>query len=596
MAQPPLPVTRPHSDELAVADPVVAQETSAEWTVAEARAPIRLGQRLMTPPSLGAWIGALGLWWLSLRPSLLPRSALIQAVISAICVAVGYGIGGFVGRAVARSARRRDHPTSSARRRGIIVAAAAVTIVVVVVGSVRWIQWQRDQRMLVRLGDLSWTSVPVMLVLTALVSAVIVEIARLLRHFVAHIDRAVAKRMRQRAARWTVAAIVTAGLLIGSSFAARSFANWADTNFGTFDGTTAEGVEPPTSPTVSGSPASLVDWDTLGFEGRNFVAGAPTIAEIESFDPDMTALEPIRVYVGLDSADSVAERVDLAVAELERTGAFEREVLVAVTPTGTGWVDPDAARTIEYMYGGDTAIVSVQYSFLPSWIAFLLDTTSPKELGAALFDGIHEAWAALPEDDRPVLLAFGQSLGSMGGETAFAEPSLSGSIAAITSRYDGALFTGPTRNNAVYGTLVDQRDPGSPSWKPTFVAEPNLRVANRIADIDATDASWEFPRVLWVHHPSDAIGTWRLSNLWSPPGWADDPAPYDIPAAATWVPFVTFVQESFDLMAGFSATPGFGHDYRTDFVHSWAAIAPPVAWTDADSDRLGTHLGLDGGP
>jgi uncharacterized membrane protein len=205
----------------------------------------------------------------------------------------------------------------------------------------------------------------------------------------------------------------------------------------------------------------------LGFEGRNFVAGAPTIADIESFDPDVTALEPIRVYVGLDSADSVEERVDLAIAELERTGAFERAVLVAVTPTGTGWVDPDAARTIEHMYGGDTAIVSVQYSFLPSWIAFLLDTTSPKVLGTALFDGIHEAWAALPEDDRPVLLAFGQSLGSMGGETAFAEPSLSGSIDAITSRYDGALFTGPTRDNAVYGTLVDERDPGSPSWKPT---------------------------------------------------------------------------------------------------------------------------------
>ena len=139
-------------------------------------------------------------------------------------------------------------------------------------------------------------------------------------------------------------------------------------------------------------------------------------------------------------------------------------------------------------------------------------------LGTALFDGIYEAWAALPEDDRPVLLAFGQSLGSMGGETAFAEPSLSGSIDSITSRYDGALFTGPTRNNAIYGTLVDDRDPGSPSWKPAVAAEANVRVANRIDDIDATDTSWESPRVLWVHHPSDAIGTWRLANLWIPPG------------------------------------------------------------------------------
>jgi uncharacterized membrane protein len=390
--------------------------------------------------------------------------------------------------------------------------------------------------------------------------------------------------------------MVTAVVLIALVFGAQRFAGWADTNFGTFDTTTADGVEPPTSPTSSGSPASLVEWDTLGYEGRNFVAGAPTVADIESFDPGVTALEPIRVYVGLDSADSVEQRVDLAIAELERAGAFDRAVLVAVTPTGTGWVDPDAARTIEYMYGGDTAIVSVQYSFLPSWIAFLLDTDSPKALGAALFDGIHDAWAALPEDDRPVLLAFGQSLGSLGGERAFAAPELSGSIEAITSRYDGALFTGPTRDNDIYGTIVDERDAGSPSWKPTIAAEPNLRVANRVSDIDPEDPAWEFPRVLWVHHPSDAIGTWRLRNLWSPPGWAADPSAYDIPPAATWVPFVTFVQESFDLMAGFSATPGFGHDYRTDFVHSWAAIAPPDGWKAADSDRLRTHLGLDGGP
>jgi uncharacterized membrane protein len=335
----------------------------------------------------------------------------------------------------------------------------------------------------------------------------------------------VATRMQRRAARWTVAAIVTASVLVVVTFVGQRFATWADTNFGTFDGTTADGVEPPTSPTASGSPASLVDWDTLGFEGRNFAAGAPSVADIESFDQDVTALEPIRVYVGLDSADSVEARVDLAIAELERTGAFERAVLVAVTPTGTGWVDPDAARTIEYLYGGDTAIVSVQYSFLPSWIAFLLDTASPKELGTALFDGIHEAWAALPEDDRPVLLAFGQSLGSMGGESAFADGSLSDSIDLITSRYDGALFTGPTRDNAVYGTLVDERDPASPSWAPIVAAESNVRVANRIADIDASDPTWDLPRVLWVHHPSDAIGTWRFSNLWSPPGWARDPAP-----------------------------------------------------------------------
>jgi uncharacterized membrane protein len=558
--------------------------------------PIRLRRRLITPPSIGSWIGALILWWPSLRPSLLPRSPVMQGAISAICIAAGYGLGGLVGRVIGKfAARREDTPSRTTRRRAVI-GLGVMTVAVVIIGCIQWFQWQRDQRPLVRLGPISWTSVLVMLIVTALLSIVLISISRLVRHGVARIDRSLAKRMRQRYARWTLAAIVTvlAVLLVG--FAGRRFAHWANTNFSAFDQTTADGVEPPTLPTLSGSPESLVEWDDLGYQGRNFVAGAPSVEEIESFDPSVTALDPIRVYVGLESADSVEERVDLAIAELERTGAFDREVLIAFTPTGTGWVDPDAARTIEHMYGGDTAIVSIQYSFLPSWIAFILDTTSPKVLGEALFDGIYEAWAALPEDDRPVLLAFGQSLGSLGGEAAFDEPTLSASVESITSRYDGALFTGPVRDNAIFGTLIDERDAGSHTWKPAVAAEPHVRAVNQIADIDPDDDTWTFPRTLWVHHPSDAIGTWRASNLWSAPGWADDPAAYDLPPAATWVPFVTFVQETFDLMAGFSATPGFGHDYRTDFVHSWAAIAPPEGWTIADSDRLRTQLDLDGGP
>lgn len=39
--------------------------------------------------------------------------------------------------------------------------------------------------------------------------------------------------------------------------------------------------------------------------------------------------------------------------------------------------DAHAARGIELMYNGDTAIVATQYSFLPSWISFLADKRRP---------------------------------------------------------------------------------------------------------------------------------------------------------------------------------------------------------------------------
>jgi uncharacterized membrane protein len=88
------------------------------------------------------------------------------------------------------------------------------------------------------------------------------------------------------------------------------------------------------------------------------------------------------------------------------------------------------------------------------------------------------------------------------------------------------------------------------------------------------------------------VGTWEPANLWRPPGWAENPAPYDIPSAARWTPIISVTQEVFDLMNGFSASPGFGHDYRNNLAAAWAAILPPAGWTDADTQRLNDLLGL----
>ena len=54
--------------------------------------------------------------------------------------------------------------------------------------------------------------------------------------------------------------------------------------------------------------------------------------------------------------------------ELERTGGFDRAVLAVIATTGTGWVNPAVPAALEYLYAGDTAVVAMQYSYLPSWI------------------------------------------------------------------------------------------------------------------------------------------------------------------------------------------------------------------------------------
>ncbi len=84
---------------------------------------------------------------------------------------------------------------------------------------------------------------------------------------------------------------------------------------------------------VSGGLGSRLPVDSLDREGRKFLANAvpaPRIAEVMEEE----AIDPIRVYAGLDCATEPAERARLAVEELERLGAFERPRIVFYCPTG----------------------------------------------------------------------------------------------------------------------------------------------------------------------------------------------------------------------------------------------------------------------
>src|SRR4029453_12160057 len=153
----------------------------------------------------------------------------------------------------------------------------------------------------------------------------------------------------------------------------------------------------------SGGPYSLAPWATLGRQGRDFVAEGPDKRQLAAF-AGRPAVEPIRVYAGLQSAGSEAARADLVVREMDRTGAFERAVVPVFIPTGTGWVDSAVTSSLEYMYAGDTALVSMQYSYLPSWLSFLTDRSTVADASAALIDAVHDRWAAMPPGDRPKLL------------------------------------------------------------------------------------------------------------------------------------------------------------------------------------------------
>jgi uncharacterized membrane protein len=274
------------------------------------------------------------------------------------------------------------------------------------------------------------------------------------------------------------------------------------------------------------------------------------------------------------------------VQELDRTGASERSVVVAWTSTGTGWVDPIAATALEYLFAGDTAIASMQYSYLPSWISFLVDGPKAADAGAALNEAVHDWWSALPADSRPALIVFGESLGSLGTEAAFVQGDAAASVDALTSRSDGVLLVGPTAVNEIWKQIEAERAPDSPVWAPVYDDGRIVRFAPSPGDVRPSGEDWQQPRILYVHHPSDPVGNWTMKTLWAPPPWTNSPTGDDVPDTVGWFPFVTWLQVLADLAAGFSSEPGHGHNYNADVVDAWMAVHPADGWTDADLRRL----------
>nr|MCU0260776.1 hypothetical protein [Ilumatobacteraceae bacterium] len=233
--------------------------------------PITLGHRIVRPLCAGSAVGALVLWSLSLRPSLLPRSWFVQGAVSGVCVALGIAIGAILDRPVRALVRRFGGDPERPLPTWARLAVGTIAVVLLVTGPFRWHAWQQAQRPLVLVEPQpAWAFLP-MLATTAVVTALLLTIARTIVHATAWVDRRMARRVRASAARWATAAIVTITAIVVLSIGGRWFAQWAEQNFGAFDTTTPDGAEEPTVSTRSGGPDSLVDWDDLGHQGRGFV-------------------------------------------------------------------------------------------------------------------------------------------------------------------------------------------------------------------------------------------------------------------------------------------------------------------------------------
>ena len=53
----------------------------------------------------------------------------------------------------------------------------------------------------------------------------------------------------------------------------------------------------------------------------------------------------------------------------------------------------------------------MQYSFLPSWLSFLVDKENARQAGQALFEAVDAMVRSGRRAQRPKLVVFGESLG-----------------------------------------------------------------------------------------------------------------------------------------------------------------------------------------
>lgn len=419
---------------------------------------------------------------MSLAPGLLPRTAAAQAVLTAVTVVLALGIARLALLVIRYTAG--SVPVTAPRTRRLVVAVTAAGVLGAVVYAARWQHTLRSAMEVAPTGPGHWVGWAVgAALLTVATVAVVRGCGRLLRRI-----------------GWSRALVMTvvAGLPM-ALFAVPAAVSWGDRTYAAANSTPDPGLVRPVAVTRSGSAESMVSWSTLGREGQRFVTAGPPGA--------------VRVYIGLRSAPDLAARAALAVRELDRAGGFDRSDLVIAVPTGSGWVDARALQGFGTRFGGDVAVVALQYSYAPSWATFVFGRDAATASARALVTAVEQHIAAMP--DPPRLHLYGQSLGAFGGSAVFA------GAAEQNRRVCSALWAGMPGG-------------GGPA--------PGARTAV-------------------LANTSDPVVHWSLDLLWRRPDLTaarrDAPTP-------PWLPVAGFLQTTADLLGALGAPPGHGHRYDTD--------------------------------
>lgn len=534
--------------------------------------------RIIGPFSIPCLLLGLMFFAASLTPSLIPRGPAVQGILGGLVTALGY----LAGQILAMIWRAADLPVLSGRPARILTSITAALIgaaVLWVLGSS--LRWQNGLRAKMGMEPADALHLATIIFLAAATFAAAFFLGRLVTSFFRLIRARLYHVMPPRRA--NVFGFVTVVVIL-----------FVVTRNGIFDRVVAaldESYEaaqalfdhappPPDEPRRTGSAASLVDWAAMGEPGRDYITSGPDAADIAAFT-GRPALDPIRVYVGRANGTTPRERAELALAELQRLGAFDRKVLIVASPTGTGWMDPGAMDPVEFMHDGNIATVAVQYSYLQSPLALILETNAGLEQATALQDVVHGYWKTLPPESRPRLFVHGLSLG------AWSSMHATNLFRLLDDPIDGAFWAGPPFPSGFWNYVQNQRNPGSPWILPTVGDGSLIRYASHTADASQAMGEWGNMRIVFLQYSSDPVVFYDPASLWRAPLWMREPPAADMSDYFVFVPIVTQFQLALDMALSFGAPPGYGHTYYArDYIGPWVQVTDPEGWTPADTQRL----------
>ena len=320
----------------------------------------------------------------------------------------------------------------------------------------------------------------------------------------------------------------------------------------------------PSSPQVSGGPASQIAYESLGVQGRRLVSEVTSTDDIATLMGEAPRSHPVRAYVGIDSAETEDALVDAAIADLDAMGGFDRSIIIAAAPAGTGYVNYIAVEAAELMSRGDCATIAVQYGSLPSMLS-LNKVEKASRIYAALLTRLRNELETRSSSAQ--LVAYGESLGALAGQAGVERASADDQLIV-----DRGLWVGTPKGSALFNRLTE-------SGTPVFDSPADLAELVQVQDA---------PPYLFLNHDNDPVTKFDAADLYVMPSWLKDPdRGRGTNPSQRWIPGVAFFQGLIDTKNAATVIPGefysTGHDYRADLA-SFVQVA--FGFDDVSTEQM----------